>query len=274
MFDRTHLGILDPPERTQAFLRVYEAYIVPVHMTPEQLSRHITMNDVRLDESPLWLDASRDAVALGLLGVREARGWIGGFGVAQPHRGKGLARGLAREMLERAARLGVREVQLEVITTNEYAIRTYLRAGFVKRRDLRVLIRPPDAPAPAHAGEAVEADPDVLLRAGLLADAEPCWQREPRTLLDRGGIAALVAGRIDEARGFALFATGPTGVRIGEVRVADTAAAADLVAALAARFPDQPFTVLNEPEDSRTGAALEALGFTERLRQHEMVART
>jgi hypothetical protein len=46
---------------------------------------------------------------------------------------------------------------------------------------------------------------------------------------------------------------------------------ATLVAALIARHPNLPVSLLNEPEESPYRAALEQLGFVERLRQHEMV---
>jgi hypothetical protein len=61
-------------------------------------------------------------------------------------------------------------------------------------------------------------------------------------------------------------------VRVAALHADSDDEVAALLAALAARRPGLPFSLLNEPEDSRCRPALEALGFVERLRQHEMVA--
>jgi ribosomal protein S18 acetylase RimI-like enzyme len=277
MLQMTSVASLDPEALAAAFLRVYENYVVPVQMTPEWLANHIVVNDIDRDDSPLWLDGRGEVAALGLLGVRGARGWIGGFGVAAAHRGQGLARLLARDMLERAARRGLREVQLEVITKNPLAIRTYFGAGFDVRRDLLVYVRPAEAPAPSAVAAAVEdAGADAVLGAAVAArgaEALPgaCWQREPASLLGRGGLSALAIGPAGRDA-FLLYAASPAGVRIAAWSVRSGADLGALIAALAARHPGLPFTLLNEPEDSPWRSALESLGFTERLRQHEMVA--
>jgi RimJ/RimL family protein N-acetyltransferase len=273
---RTHVGTLDPEALGAAFLRVYENYVVPVQMTPEWLARHLETNDVDREASPLWIDPSGQAVALGLLGVRGARGWIGGFGVAVDHRGKGLSRALARDMLDRSAALGLAQVQLEVITQNEFAIKTYRGAGFEIRRDLLVYVRPADA-SPHTSGDArVHAvDADLALAAAVEARGEGalpgmCWQREPASMLGRGELEALAIGAPGEGS-YLLYGATPTGLRIAALWASGDGDVATLVAALIARHPNLPVSLLNEPEESPYRAALEQLGFVERLRQHEMV---
>lgn len=273
----TTIAELGPDALTTAFLRVYENYVVPVQMSREWLANHIDTNDVDRGDSPLWLDEQGEAAALGLLGVRGERGWIGGFGVAVAHRGQGLSRRLARDMLERAARRGLRRVQLEVITTNTLAIRTYLGAGFETTRDLIVYVRPAGAPAPDAATDGIEsADADMVLGAAVEsrgAGALPgaCWQREAASIHGRGGFEALTAGAPGHG-GFLVYGATPNGVRIAALHAGSPAEAESLIAALMARHPGAPFSLVNEPEDSPHRPALEAFGFTERLRQHEMVA--
>jgi len=276
MLTQTHVGTLDPDALGAAFLRVYENYVVPVQMTPEWLQSHLTTNDVDREDSPLWLDPQGEAAALGLLGVRGRRGWIGGFGVAVAHRGQGLSRSLARDMLERAARRGLAQVQLEVITQNTLAIRTYKSAGFSTRRDLLVYVRPPDAPAPGADASAVrDADADVVLGAAVEARGDHalpgvCWQREPASMLGRGGLQALQLGTAgDDA--FLIYGASPAGVRVAALYAENADEVRTLVAALVERLPGKPCTMLNEPEESPYREALESLGFAERLRQHEMV---
>lgn len=275
--ERTHVGTLDPEALGAAFLRVYENYVVPVHMTPEWLENHLTVNDVDREASPLWLDEQGQVMALGLLGVRGTRGWIGGFGVAAPHRGQGLSRTLAREMLDTAARRGLGAVQLEVITINEAAIRTYLGAGFTTRRDLLVYVRAPGADASgADASRVVDADADVLLGGAIEARGERalpgmCWQREPASMLGRGGLQGLALGQADGRDAFLVYGATPAGVRLAALWSESAADTAALVAGLLARRPELPISLVNEPEDSPHRDVLEALGFVERLRQHEMM---
>jgi ribosomal protein S18 acetylase RimI-like enzyme len=277
MLRMTTIAALDADALAAAFLRVYEDYVVPVQTTPEWLQNHIAANDVGREDSPLWLDEEGRGAALGLMGIRGERGWIGGFGVAVTHRGQGLSRALARNMLERAARRGLRQVQLEVITGNALAIRTYLGAGFATRRDLLVYVRPADAPAPRGDANSVrDAGADAVLGAAIEArgaDVLPgmCWQREPASLLRRGGLEALALGTPGQGA-FLLYAAAPVGVRVAALHADSDDEVAALLVALAARRPGLPFSLLNEPADSRYRAALEALGFVERLRQHEMVA--
>jgi GNAT superfamily N-acetyltransferase len=277
MFTKTVLSTLDAAALTRAANRVYEDYVVPFHMSEEQAASHVATNDIRLDASPLWLDAEGGVAGLGFLGVRGKRGWVGGFGIAPAHRGQRLSHALAGEMLERAAALGLSAVQLEVITRNPHAVRTYLRAGFVQRRDLRVFVRSPRLEAPAEPAGLFAADPGALLAAAPAVTATrraapPCWQREPASILLREGYHGLALGDPGDPRAFVIYALAPTVVRVAHLFAPDPADLGVLTDALGARHPALGIAVVNEPEGSAYCPALEALGFEERLRQHEMIA--
>lgn len=278
MFTKTILSTLGEDALTRAANRVYEEYVVPAQLTVEQAMYHVRANDVRLDASPLWLDAAGETVGMGFLGVRGTRGWIGGFGIAPAYRGRRLSRPLAEEMLQRAAGLGLAEVQLEVITRNPYAIRTYERVGFVTRRELRVFVRPArHESVPMPEGVAAAADPDAALTAAVAAAGTrapaPCWQREPRSILGRGGFAALVAGPAAAPHACVIYTVTPTVVRVAHLWAADPAGIPALLHGLQHLHPALGIAVTNEPVDSACCAPLEAAGFEERLRQHEMVVR-
>src|SRR4051794_36292166 len=135
----TTLATLSPAELAAAFNTVYTDYVVPFVVNEAWARQHVAANSIALEHSPLWLDDSGALVALAALGVRGERGWVGGFGVAPDYRGQGLSRQLARATLDRARQASLRRVQLEVITSNARAIRTYERAGFVRTRDLLIL---------------------------------------------------------------------------------------------------------------------------------------
>ncbi len=137
-----------------AWNAAYDGYFVPMRRTAEDLRAHVRVGSIDLRRSIVWLEDDRP-VALSLLGVRPAgtpaaavssdadgaagsRGWVGGFGVAPSHRGRGLAGPLIEEQLVVARSTGVRHVVLEVLEQN-WARRVYERAGFAITRRLLVL---------------------------------------------------------------------------------------------------------------------------------------
>ena len=275
MMRRGTLAQLGWEAQVRAVNAVYSGYVVPLTFTEPQLETHVRCNDILLDQSPLWRDEEGDVAALALLAVRGDRGWIGGFGVAPGRRGQGLGRELAREMLAIARRAGVAHLQLEVLTQNLPAIRTYERVGFRRTRDLRILTRAADAAAPSGAATAAPDLTDVTAAALLEHDASarahaPCWQRAAETLLQFEGLSGIALGEPSTPRAFAIYRARPEEVRIADLAARDPRDLVTIATALVARHPGRRFMIMNEPEASPVCAVLEALGFKESLRQHEM----
>jgi ribosomal protein S18 acetylase RimI-like enzyme len=273
MFTRTTLDRIEPARRAAAFNAVYENYLMPVALTDEQFRDHVTTHDVLASGSPVWLDDDGAVAALALLGVRGERGWIGGFGIAAAHRGRGLSHALTEETLANARTLGLQDVRLEVLVDNPRAIRSYETAGFVRTRDLRVLVRPGDAPAlPVAALAITPVAVDRAIAIGAAFDrTAPCWQREPASLAHVNGLEGLAFGNEASPSAAALARRIGDGVRIGLFAARDGTAAAGALAALIARWPGAGITVVNEPEESPLQATYAACGFREVHRQHEMI---
>lgn len=272
---RTTLAELGAAGLAAAFNTVYEGYVVPMTVDAGWAAQHIGGNDVRVAESPLWLDEG-GVVALSALGVRGDRGWIGGFGVAPSHRGQGLSHELVAEVLARARRLGLREVWLEVLTQNAAAIRTYERNGFRRVRDLRVLRRQPHAPAPERAigpgGVLAAVDPAVLLPGrATLGAARPSWQFEAPSLAAMPGVIGLCLGDPAAPRAFALYRVGELALHLLDLAAGDADSARALLSSLVHRYPGRTMHRTNEPADSPATTAFEATGWIEVLRQHELV---
>ena len=104
----------------------------------EQAFRTMTvLFDFDLDASRVAL---RDGRPIGLvnLGVRGPAGWIGGTGVVPDERRKGIGEQLMRAVHESARAIGVREIRLEVISSNAPAIALYEKLGYEHVRDLEV----------------------------------------------------------------------------------------------------------------------------------------
>lgn len=278
MIRRSTLSELEPAERIRAVNAVYSGYLVPMHFSEAQLEQHVRCHDVALDRSPLWSDETGSVVALAMLGIRGDRGWVGGFGVVPERRGEGHGRALARALLLDAERMGLAQVQLEVLTANLPAIRAYERVGFERTRDLRILSRPADAAAPAALERPPAPEPADVVAAALLGNGSrpraipPCWQREPESLRRFEGLAGLALGAPDSPRAHAIYRAVADEVRIGDLAGHEPRDLEAIATALVERFPGRRFSILNEPEGSPVCGVLEALAFRETQRQHEMVA--
>lgn len=268
----TTLATLDHAGLAAAFTKVYQDYLVPFVVDASWAGPHVAANDLDLEHSPLWLDDEGKVVALAALGRRGERGWVGGFGVAPEHRGRGLAARLIDALLTSAHGVGLAEVQLEVIAGNTRAIRTYERAGFVRTRDLRILARPDDAPMPEPGGDVFAAAPDQLLPHGTrLRATRPAWQRESASLAHLTGLSGLATGSADAPTAYLLYRAGETSAGIVDFAAPTVELALTLAAALARLLPGRTLRISNEPEESPTCAALDRLGWRETLRQHEMI---
>jgi ribosomal protein S18 acetylase RimI-like enzyme len=268
----TTLATLNHAEFAAAFNTVYQDYLVPFVVDASWAGQHIAANDIVPEHSPLWLDDAGKVVALAVLGRRGARGWVGGFGVAPDYRGRGLAARLIDALLQSARGLGMGEVRLEVIAGNTRAIRTYERAGFLRTRDLRILARPDDAPAPEAGERAVPATPGQLLPHGpRLRPVRPAWQRESASLAHGADLSGLALGTADAPTAYLLYRANAQNAIISDFAVPTVEAALALAAALQSHLPGRTLRIANEPEESPACAALDRLGWRETLRQHEMV---
>src|SRR5215216_4288567 len=119
------------------FTRSFENYFYSGTTTAAILSGRVRTEQIDLQHS-LVMQVGGDQAGIALLGLRGDRAWCGGFGVMLPFRRRGLAHKLAAAMLDQARQAGVYGCGLEVLTRNQAAISTYLRAGFKLVRDLQV----------------------------------------------------------------------------------------------------------------------------------------
>jgi ribosomal protein S18 acetylase RimI-like enzyme len=256
-----------------AFNAVYEDYVMPVHLTAEQIEHHITGNDINLTESPLWLDDNGTVVGMAMLGIRDDRGWVGGFGIAKPYRGRGLSHQLIQDVIQRGRNLNLREISLEVITTNAAAIRTYQRAGFTHNRDLLILIRrPAELTLDIDTTAVTPADPSQLLANRPQSTESPAWQHDQRSLAGDTNLTGLTLGPAAAPLAMAVYLhPDDTSIRIADLAAIDQESAQTLLAALIQRHPATSIALINEPEASNALPALSDLGWHEVMRQHEMV---
>lgn len=254
----------------------YSDYDVPMHLEEASLKFMLSSFDLDRAESRLaMLDGAPVGVAL--LGLRGARAWIGGMGVAPAARRRGLGERLMRAVLDRARERGAREAWLEVLTTNVRAIPLYERLGFrhVRRLDVLRLAQPPATPAE------VTTSPfdmeEALAFAQLHRRAEEPWQREERSVRNwmRDGLAleCTAAQRSGRTIGVAIHRIAAGRASMLEMVSVPGQESSSTPALLAAAFrpeADQGLRWLNLPQDDAASPIVLGLSPDFEASQHDM----
>jgi len=151
----------------------------------ESLERHVYSNQIDLLHS-VRIERDGELLSVALLAFRGTRAWVGGFGVAPRHRGRGLGQQCAEQMLKTAGQQGAQTIELEVLVENNAARRLYEKVGFVIVDELRVWRA--SRRGTARNLEVMEHSETMLART---VATPPSWQREPGTIA-RLGRSALI----------------------------------------------------------------------------------
>lgn len=272
---RADIAILPAGQLSRAALaalwnQAYEGYFVPVAFDEQRFARHLRRANVELGLSRV-LTAGGKPAGLSLVGRREARAYLAGFGIVRAQRRRGLARLLIEVQLAALPAAGVRDVVLEVIEQNP-ARTLYGQAGFEALRPLELLSGTLDA----QAAEAVALGPADLaaVHAHCSAIALPTWRRELPTLLDaltQEDAAAIGVRRGDTLVGYAVL---PEQARhdgtLLDAAAVDEAAAHSLLDVLSSARPDTRWRLVDEPGGSPFFSAARARGLVPVMRQIEM----
>ncbi|HEU4522257.1 MAG TPA: GNAT family N-acetyltransferase [Thermoanaerobaculia bacterium] len=229
----------------------YSDYFADIRFDERRLAAHIAIHDIDLARSVVVETDEREFVGISLLSLRGARGWIGGFGISPKHRRQGHSAILIRSQLAVARGAGLGSVQLEVLMQN-WASKTYERAGFVSTRQLFVLRGRVETPANANGVELVS--PRLALqhiqrmRCGQIWP----WQREFATVTQ--ALTPMTVGAVvtlpDGAGGALVCDKGDDNV----VRILDIAGApaavGPLLAVVRQLYDEREALLMNEPADS------------------------
>ncbi len=237
---RVTLDQVDVATVTAALSAAYTGYFVPLTFSETATTNYLRVHDIAAQASPVWMNDGRP-VAIGAVGVREDRAWVGAFGIAPEFRGKGLAQAMFGEVIRLAKRQAVKTIQLEVLQENERARAVYLRAGFKDERKLLCL----EGPAPGGDPQSArKTDVERLIRTEIPQAPPECWQREPATLRRRAHeFAAFESGR-----SFALYRAGDGEASLWKTSLDGGGDA--VLAAVASHTAAHRLCVTNEPEGS------------------------
>jgi ribosomal protein S18 acetylase RimI-like enzyme len=247
-------------ELAEIFTAAYEGYFTPFTLDEATFRFMSTTWDDDLDASRVVLVEGEPA-GICKLAIRGDRGWIGGVGVAPPHRGKGVGEALMRAAIEEARARGLRELWLEVLTPNEPAIRLYEKLGFETVRDVEVWTLEGFARNATAQPVPVEEAQARIRRDRR--EREP-WQRADESIANYENVEAL-----ESDGGAILFRRSGERVSLLQAVAADQPAARGLLESLPAE--STALSWLNGPEGDPFNAAIEALGGTKAWTQHEML---
>ncbi|HEX8776301.1 MAG TPA: GNAT family N-acetyltransferase [Pyrinomonadaceae bacterium] len=253
-----------------AFTASFSGYFYPMTLSAEQLARRVRFEHLDLQRSLLALEDA-ELVGMALLGLRGDRAWVGGLGITEKYRGRGLSHELMRALVSEARGFGSSLLTLEVLRQNQAAIRLYERAGMHIARELYIYARTADAPALSQVLPLREAGPDELLRHfHRLHLHAPAWQRTLASLLVMNGLRGLSLGEPDCPQAYALLRDWPDGTTyLVDLAAADNSSALALCDAL--HHVPGTLRLNNEPQNSIFNAPLSAHGFRKTERQYEMV---
>jgi RimJ/RimL family protein N-acetyltransferase len=249
-----------------AFNAAYEGYLVPLHLTAEQVWRHFAQHSMNLMASRLAWQADEIA-GVALLGIRGRRSWVGGFGVATAFRRMGIGQQMMTAMIDSARERNLDVIQLEVIDGNEAAQSLYRKAGYVDVQRLLIL----ECPAPPALDSAVPIEavnPAAALQHYDRLHALPNpWQRERATLKNIHNLSAWWVRHDDDVLAYVIGGVDKQSIRLLDV-AGDPAALSSLVSQIHAQYPTG--RLLNLGEEDPANAVLQTLGYQTTLTQIEM----
>jgi len=270
---------------------VFAGYFVPVNHTTASFAAACRAWSLDVANSVVLEKKDGRFVGIALLGIRDDRGWCGGFGILPRYRGRGLARVLAGALVDRARSCGCRGLLLECFVQNDRAVRVYLSAGFRIVRtvvslaaDLDDLTRRLQFGASAFL-DIHEASPAeglyAAMRLGAAPPAAPTWQREPATIYTMSDLGCLLAGARSNPRGVLIYRSTPASNQVGLVLMTYTNKYVARSLMKRAVYDASPMhregkekvtqvSIVNEPEDSPFHEIGAEFGFAETFRQHEM----
>jgi ribosomal protein S18 acetylase RimI-like enzyme len=256
-------------------------YIVPMPMTVDRLRNYIKVYDVDLACS---CAAVRDGeiLGIGMLGVRENRGWVTRLGVLPSGRRQGVGRLIMGFLLDAAHGRSLPEVWLEVIEGNNPAHELFHSLAFRETRELLVARRPP-AFREIAPGEVVERPQVRDMRTlghddtlDLLKNRndEPNWLNQTESLRNVDELSALAVDTENGGHGWVTYKTSllrltrlVVNVDAGDPPGVTTA----VLQTLHELYPTQDAIAENIPEKDPKWPGFAQAGYFEAFRRIEMV---
>ena len=172
----------------RTFLRAFDDYEIPVHLSADELRRLLARRGAELGLSVGAFDGE-DMVAVMAVAMDTYEEIVTAYdvftGVIPSHRGRGLAGQLFDAALPALIECGARRFLLEVIQSNDAAVRAYERAGFAIRRDFRCYEVDTDRVDSLEPGSGIKIVPGHFAdieEYGEWRDWMPSWQNSDNAI--------------------------------------------------------------------------------------------
>lgn len=202
-YQMTDCRALQASQLCGAMNAAFSDYVVPLSLTEDTFRDFRKQRGFSAEHS--FVAMAGDEVAAFWfssppLSSYESHAYTLSVGTVPAHRRKGLSRQLLHKVIERQKQGAGRGLQLEVITTNEKAVKAYRDFGFQVRRTLRVCRtngdRPHSAADPEFTLEQVPVDqlPD---EESAFFDAEPTPQNSRAALRALHGTSHVLGVRVN-----------------------------------------------------------------------------
>lgn len=264
---------------SSAFDEAFGDYSVSFSPSAAWLGEMLRRRGVRNELSVgVWEEARLVAFTLNGLGtwLGATTGYDSGTGVVPDYRGRRLTSLMLEKTEELLRAAGAAQYLLEVLQSNDKAIRAYRGAGFETTRELRCWAFDASAAASPSGVSILESDGSERRLMSAMRDSEPSWQNGDESI-ERAGDphVTLVARDSEGVAGCAILF--PATNDLAQFAVAKRARRRGIGRALlaAARAKcAKPIRILNiDARDAGTNAFLHAAGATEIVQQFEMIKR-
>jgi ribosomal protein S18 acetylase RimI-like enzyme len=270
------------PKLYGTFVEAFSDYVFPFVLREDQFRNHIELNGVDLTRSAACLE-NEDVIGFSLNGFGTWAGkrtvYDAGTGVIPRFRRQGISNRMFDMMLPVLEAEGIEQFLLEVVTTNEAAIRLYEKFGFKPVRELALMQCDQTVPVTDEERSRIQIrsmdEPDwkIFLR---FWEGEPSWQNSCDAI-DRSSdrktiLAAYVGG---ECVGYVIFSS--IFGRIAQIAVSRDFSGLGVGRRLVREVqdgmaPGYALQVINADKSiARVNEFFKELGFYERLAQYEMI---
>jgi ribosomal protein S18 acetylase RimI-like enzyme len=247
-------------------------YIVPMPMNARRMEDYVRDYDINLDASVVALNEDGEPTGVGMLGLRDTRGWITRLGVIPNQRRQKSGEFIMRTLLAQAQMRGAQHIQLEVIQGNDPAYRLFLKLGFETTRELLVIRRPPSTPkdSPPEAVLTVLAHDDIL-HCLEQRSSEATWIEETPSLLNAGSLKGLRVELASGQGGWIVFQSTLFQMTHFVYLAPDDDVLYALLCWLHTQYPRQDTKLENIPADKIPWSVFQSLGYVEAFRRIEMI---
>lgn len=251
-------------------------YIVPMPMNGKRMKQYVQNYDIDLANSVVATTEEGQPVGVGMLGLRERRGWITRLGVVPNQRERRLGTFLMVNLIDNARSRNVTQIQLEVIVGNEPALNMFMKFGFEPTRELLVVRRPPKPHAEGShplLHELRELNDSEIYHCLEERESGASWVEETQSLLNAGKLKGLRI-RTGNGSGWAVFHA--TKFQLQHIVLWGTEDNYDEVAFallyyIHELFPNRDTKVENIPADHPSRQVYQMLGYVVDFRRTEML---